>query len=166
MTRRDRIVHFFLALAILALFACLSGIASAGTANAAFAITRPTAYADGTALPAANIASYPVACMFTPTGGSATACTFTPTSFAGSVLTGSVALTVPPDGGRACFTLKTHLVNGVDSDPGAEACKDVPAVKPNAPGYTITITLAINLESDTPIRVAVADPIVTKEQTP
>lgn len=139
------IFEFWPRIVIVALLFLLAAVSSfAGTGTAAFAWTRPTTYTDGSALPASAISRYDVLCTFTPTGGTASACTLNPSTFAGTASSGSLALTYPATGGRACFRLTVSTATGV-SDPSNEACVDFAAAKPSAPAnLTVTITIAVN----------------------
>lgn len=156
--------HFCLTVLLL----CVAGIANASTGNAALTAAAPTTYVDNTPLPASAIVGYNIDCQFTPAGSStATACTMSPTSVIGSTMAASVTLTYPAaTGGKACFrtAAKTAVAVSDLSPLGANSCKDLPAVGPSAPGaVTVTITLALNLTSDTPITVALAGPpVVTR----
>ncbi len=159
-TFERHIGHFCLAILLL----LIVGVAQAATATTAITFTRPTTYTDGSTLAASAITGYAVDCQFTPTGSStATACTMTGSPLPGGTATGgNVTLTYPAAGGNACFVLRT-LVGSASSAGSAPVCKALAAVPPSDPtNVTVTITLAINLESDSPIRVAVAQPVVTK----
>jgi len=134
----------FLYAALAALFV---GPALAATGTATITWTRPTTYTDGSVLAASAISGNAIDCVFTPTGGVATSCGSTPATVAGgNTATGTVTLTYPVQGGRACFRVRA-LVGSVSSDPSAErpeACKDFEALKPNAPSnVTVTITVSV-----------------------
>lgn len=120
----------------------------AGTAAAAtgtISYTRPTTRVDGSPLLASEIASYSIACTYTPTGGVAAPCaSLLPTSFSGTATGGTVTFTVAVDG-RACFVLRTVDTGGRQSDPSAQACKDIVVAIPNPPG---TVTVAVVLSMD------------------
>jgi hypothetical protein len=76
-----------------------------------------------------------------------------------------MTLTYPATGGEACFTLRTTTTAGLVSiDSSPKACKTLAPVSPNPPtNVTVTITLALDLKSDSPITVALAGPpVVTK----
>jgi hypothetical protein len=156
--------RYLLTLAAILIFSFVWGAATAATGAAAGTWTRPTTYVDTTPLPASAITGYVLTCRFTPTGGAAAPCSsFTPSTFPPGALSGDITVSnLPPTGGNLCLTLNTQTA-AATSDNGVEQCKPVPAVRPNAPGaFTITVTVAINLESDSEIRVAVADPVVTR----
>lgn len=148
------------------LLAVLPSLVLAATGTSALSYTRPTTRVDGSTLAASEITGYAVDCTFTPTGGTATACTLSTTTLPGGTsASGSVTITYPAVGGVACFKLRT--LTGSLSSPGSQpaACKDLPAVAPSDPtNLTVTITVALNVSSDTPIRVAVAEPVVTKSR--
>lgn len=119
----------------------LSAIAATGTLS----YTRPTARADGSPLAPAEIASYSIACTYTPTGGAAAPCAgLAPTSLAGSATGGTVTFTVSQDG-QACFTLRTVDTAGRQSDPSNQACKAVTVAIPNPPG---SVVVAFNVTID------------------
>jgi hypothetical protein len=155
--------HFCLTILLL----CVAGVAEAATGNASITLTRPTAYTDGSPLAASAITGYAVDCQFTATGAtSSTTCTLTGSPLPGGTATGgNVTLTYPAAGGNACFVLRT-LVGALSSAGGTPVCKALPGVPPNDPtNVTITVTLAINLESASEIRVAsveVAKPVVAQ----
>lgn len=150
---------------LLVLAALVSGVASAATGSAAISLTRPTTYVDGSTLPSSAITGYSVGCTFTPTGGTAAACTLSTTTLPGGTSTGgTVSITYPAVGGTACFTLKTMTATNMSDGSQPPVCKDLPGVKPSDPSnVTITITVALNIASDSPIRVAVAEPVVTRK---
>lgn len=151
--------------ALLILVSLVTGVASAATGSTALNYTRPTTYVDGSTLPSSAITGYTVGCTFTPTGGTATACTLNTTTLPGGTSTsGSVTITYPAAGGTACFTLRTNTATATSPGSQPAACKDLPALAPSDPtNLTVTITLAINIASDSPVRVAVATPVVTKQ---
>jgi hypothetical protein len=158
MDMKDKIQRYVIALSIILAFSFVWGAATAATGTAAGTWTRPTTYVDGTPLPASAITGYVLGCRFTPTGGTAAPCsTFTPATFPASATSGSVTVSnLPPTGGNLCLTLNTQTATAT-SDNGVEQCKPVPAVAPNAPGnFTITVTVALVLQSDSPITVASA----------
>lgn len=164
MTRTNRFRHLVLALAFILLFVCLGQIANAATGTAAGTWTRPTAHEDASPLAASAITGYALTCEFTPTGGASAACaSFTPATFAGTATSGTITVSnLPATGGQLCLTLST-VTSYSRSAPSPAQCKAVDPVKPNAPSnFTITVTVAINLQSDSEIRVAVADPVVTR----
>jgi hypothetical protein len=163
MTRSNRFIHFALMLSIVCACFCLSQIANAATANVTINYVRANTYVDGTPLPASSITGHAVDCSFTPTGGTAALCALTGSPFPGSVQSGTVVVTYPPVGGQACFALKTLVGSNSSNGSQPPVCVALPAIKPGDPtNVTVTITLAINLQSDTPIRVAVAEPVVTR----
>lgn len=118
--------------------------ALAATADVSMSWERPTAYEDGSPLPASSISGYSVLCGFTSTGASSPApCTFTPTSIAGNALTGSVTLTYPPEGGDACFRLVTR-VGALESVPSEASCVHFEPLRPGSPSnFKVTITVRI-----------------------
>lgn len=127
------------------LLVLVCGVAFGATANLSY--TRPTQYTDGTALPAGDIASYNVRCAsFTPTGGTTPgACpAITPTSLPGSATGGTITLTIPAAGGRACFQVQTVVVSGAMSDWSAEGCKVFAPAVPNPPS-NVTVTATVEL---------------------
>lgn len=110
---------------------------AANAATGTISYTRPTSRVDGSPLLASEIASYSLACTYTPTGGVAAPCaSLLPTSFGGASLGGAVTFTVSADG-RACFVLRTVDTGGRQSDPSAQACKDVVVAIPNPPGNVV-----------------------------
>lgn len=127
--------------------ALLVGPVVAATGNLSY--TRPTAYTDGTALPAGDIASYNVRCAsFTPTGSTTPqACpAITPTSLPGTATGGTVTLTIPAAGGSACFQLRTVVASGATSDWSNTACKTFAPATPNPPGnVTVAVVIGINM---------------------
>jgi hypothetical protein len=170
MTRSDRFKHLVIIVCFFIACAFASFAARAATGNATINYTPPTQYEDGTTLPATAIAGYAVSCTFTPNGGgAASACALDVTQIPGGTSrSATVKVTYPVVGGTACFVLKTVTTSGAQSD-GSQppACQPLPAVQPNDPtNLTITITLALNISSDTPIRVAVNEPVVTQEKSP
>jgi hypothetical protein len=165
MTRSDRFKHALICLAAILALTCIWHSAHAATGSTAVNYTPPTQYEDGTPLPASDIKGYAVDCKFTPTGGStASVCTLDTTTLpGGTARTGTVKITYPVTGGTACFVLKTMTVAAQSDGSQPPACQVLPAVQPNDPtNLTITITLTLNIASDTPIRVAVAEPVISK----
>lgn len=127
--------------------ALLVGPVVAATGNLSY--TRPTAYTDGTALPAGDIASYNVRCAsFTPTGSTTPqACpAITPTTLPGTATGGTITLTIPAAGGRACFQVQTVVASGATSDWSVEGCKTFAPATPNPPGnVTVAVVIGINM---------------------
>lgn len=149
--------------------ALCTSIACAATGTAAIGYTGSSTYTDGSALNPADIQFYAATCSFTPTGASAAgACTAA--NFPNAVGTAtsiSGTLSVPAKGGKACFQV-TARANGVDSAPSAivaaTSCKTFDPLPPSSPtNITVTITLALTISSDSPISVAMAEPVVTKK---
>lgn len=117
----------------------------AATANLSY--QRPTQYADGTALPQGDIASYNVRCVsFTPTGSTApgTCPAIAPTTLPGAATGGAITLTLPAAGGRACFQVQTVAVSGTVSAWSAEGCKTFAPAVPNPPS-NVTVTATVDL---------------------
>lgn len=126
---------------LVGLLLSVSAIAATGTLS----FTRPTTYADGSALPASAIASYTVSCSYTPTGGSAAACVgLTPATLPGSAIGGALTFTVTTNG-QACFTLQTVDTGGRTSVPSNAACKAI--ILPN-PGPPTDVTVAFTISPD------------------
>lgn len=141
---------------------CVIGVAKAATNSPAVTWLKPTTYTDGSALPAASITGYKLGCLFTPTAGTAVPCTLSSSTAAGSAQTFTATLTYPAIGGSACFTV-IATAGGVDSAPSAAACKTFDALVPNPPSnVTVTVSLTLNLSSQSPITVAMGTPVVTK----
>lgn len=116
----------------------------AATGSTVITWTAPTSYTDNSPLPASAITAYVIDCTLTPTGGVAAPCVFTPASFLGSAVTGTVSVTYPAQGGRACFSLRTS-VSGTLSAASNVTCKDFAALTPNPPtNVTITISVTVN----------------------
>jgi hypothetical protein len=122
----------------------LSALASAATGG--LSLTAPTTRVDGSPLLASEIASYTIACTYTPTGGVAAACVaLTPTSLPGASVGGTVTFTVSQNG-QACFTLATVDTGGRVSLPTNAACKAVTIANPNPPtGVTVAVVLDLNM---------------------
>lgn len=159
-------VHWALLMVALLVLVGFSAAAHAAGGTAQLTTTLPTTYVDGSALASSAITGSDIDCQFTPTGSStATACASSPTSVTGAAATASVSITYPAaTGGKACFRMRTKTASAVSdwSALGANSCKDLPALAPSAPGaVTVTITLSLNLKSDTPITVAVNQPVTT-----
>ena len=149
-----------LAVSVLA-FVVSRADAATGTVNLSW--TNPTTYVDGTPLPAAAIAETQAYCDFTPTGSTnATPCaSAAPAAFAGSVSSGVQTFTYPPQGGKACWYVRTRVGVAVSDPASPVACKDFAPIKPNAPSnVTVTVTLTLNMQSDSPISVAMSAPVV------
>lgn len=148
----------FAALAVLSIAS-----AHAATGSVAISFTPPSAYTDGTPLPAASINSYQITCLFTPTGGVAGACGLNTVALPGGSSTGGVvSITYPAIGGQACFSLRT-VAGVISSAASTPVCKTFAAVDltPNPPSnVTVTVTLTLNLSSASPITVAAASPVV------
>lgn len=143
----------------------LSFVWGAATADpVALTFTRPVAYTNGSALPTTAITGYAVDCTFTPTGGTAAVCALTGSPLAGGTnQVGTVQLTYPAVGGEACFKLRTLVGQQTSAGTQPAVCRTLAALVPNDPtNLTITITVAVNISSDTPIRVAVVEPVVTR----
>lgn len=162
MTDRKKLA--LIALAGFAAFICIERAYAAG-GTAQLTTVLPTTYVGGDPLASTAITGSDIDCQFTPAGSStATACTSSPSSVTGAASTASVSITYPAaTGGKACFRMRTKTANAVSdwSVLGANSCKDLPALAPSAPGaVTVTITLSLNLKSDTPITVAMAQPVV------
>lgn len=139
--------RFYLAL----LGACFLWIACdaarAGTGGVQLSWVKPTTYSDGSALPATAITAYAIECTFTPTGGTASQCTQNASTFLGSTVTGSLTLTYPAIGGKACWRLRTVTGATVSTDPSNEACKDFAALSANPPtNLTVTVTVTVNIQ--------------------
>lgn len=149
------IIYSFVALGILV------GAALASTVPAQLSYTKANTYVDGSALAPADITGHGIYCTFTPTTGSPIPCTFSPVSFSGAVSTGSVTLTYPASGGKACFRLTTRTT-GAESAQTAESpamCKDLPAIAPSPPGNpSITVTITINIPGEAPVTATVRAP--------
>jgi hypothetical protein len=152
-----------LAFALIAV--CIAGIANAATSTLAF--TRPSTYSDGSTLPSSAITGYVVTCTFTPTGGTASACTgLTGSPLAGGTnQAGSITFTAPAAGGQACVKLFTQTATAADPVGSSPACTTVADTRtPGSPtNVTVTVTVALQISSDTPIRVAVSEPVVTRK---
>lgn len=131
-------------LLFLAAVALTATSALAATGNAVVSWVPPTTYTDGSPLAPAAITGNAIDCIFTPTGGIAASCGSTPAQVAGNgTATGTVTLTYPPQGGRACFRVRV-LVGAVSADPSNEACKDFVALKPSpASNVVVTVTVSI-----------------------
>jgi hypothetical protein len=127
----------------LLLFA-LAGTAQAGSGTLAF--TRPTLRVDGSVLLASEIASYNIACTYTPTGGVAAPCSgLTPPSLPGAAVGGTVTFVVAVSG-QACFTLQTVDTGALVSALTLPACKAIVISPPNPPtGVTVAINFTINM---------------------
>lgn len=151
----------FRSVMVLALVA-LAEISAAATKPVGITFTRPTQWSDGSPLAASDITGYQVECQFTATGATAaTPCTLTGSPLPGGTSqTGSVTLTYPPVGGEACFVLRTVATGGLLSEGSAPPhCKTLPALRPADPSnVTITITVAINIEANGAVSVAMAQP--------
>lgn len=159
----DGFVHWALLMVALLVLAGFSAAAHAATGTTALTFTPPTTNSDGSALAASDITNYTVVCTFTPPTGAASTCVTDTTTIAGGTnKVGTLKITYPVSGGQACILLKTNRSDGVQGA-GSQppACTTLPAIKPNDPtNVTITVTLAINLQSDSPITVAAVTPVV------
>ena len=135
-------------LLIAILFALTPFVAWSATGNATLSYQRPTTFTDGSALAAAQIASYTVTCTFRQTGQTATTpCTLSSTTIPGGTSSsGSVTLTYPAAGGEACFRLATNVNGYPPSDPSGESCKTFAAIQPSPPtGVTVTVIVAVTI---------------------
>lgn len=124
----------------------LSSVATAGTGVANLTWVNPTAYTDGTVLPATAIAETQVYCDWTGTNSTTvTPCTAaTPAAFAGSVTTGTQTFTYPAGGGKACWYVRTRVGSAVSDPSSPKACKDFAPLAPNSPSnVTVTVTVSI-----------------------
>jgi hypothetical protein len=137
----------------------------AATAPTAITFTRPTTYVDGSALPASAITSYTIACEFTAPGATnATPCTLSTTTIPGQSTTGTLTLTYPGTGGQACFTLRTNVGSVQSNSSSPAACKTLDAIAPSPPtNVTVTVSVALQLSSASPITVVAATPVVTQK---
>lgn len=105
----------------------------AESANISF--TRPTTYTNGQPLLATSITGYEFRCGT----GTTTGVVCTTLTLAGTATSGTMAITVPAEGGTACIEGRTLVASG----PGpysSPACKAWPAWKPGAPG-TVTVVV-------------------------
>lgn len=141
---------------------CFAGIAYGAASTVTW--TKPATYTDGSALAASDITGNKIGCLFTPTGGIATACILSASTASGSASTFTANLTYPAVGGVACFTV-IATAGGVDSAPSSAACKTFAALTPSPPtGVTVTVTITMLLNSASPISVAVNQPVVKAKQ--
>lgn len=161
--KEHRIVGIFVATIALL---CIAGVATAATSSQTGNWSASSTYTDGSPLAVADITGHEIDCQYTPVGGVAAACSFTPTSTTGSGTSFAVTVTYPSNtAGKACFRVRTKTASAVSAYGPliAGSCRDLPALAPSAPGaVTITVTLALTLNSDSPITVAMSDPVVTK----
>lgn len=152
---------------LLAALLLIPSLALAATSPQTGTWTAPTTYVDGSALASSDITGHDIDCQFTPTGGVAAACNFAPTSTTGSGTSFAVTVTYPSNtAGKACFRVRTKTASAVSAYGPliAGSCRDLPALTPSAPGaVTITVTIALSLTSDSPITVAMAEPVVTRQ---
>lgn len=136
---------FYAALAAVCALVAAPVAADSGTLT----FTPPTTYTNGTALPAAQIASYNLQCSsFTPTGTTTpgTCPAITPATLPGNATGGTITLTIPATGGTACFRVQTVASNGQASAWSNEGCKAFNPLTPNPPtGVTIAVVLGINI---------------------
>lgn len=158
----DRLVQVT---AIAVLILCVVGVATAATSPTSITFTRPTTYIDGSPLAASSITSYTISCDWTSTGATTSQpCTLSTTTIPGQSTTGTLTLTYPASGGSACFTLRTNVgsVQSIASSPAA--CKTLDAIAPNPPSnVTVTVSVALQLSSASPITVVAATPVVTQK---
>lgn len=119
---------FFLVLTLL-----LAVAAYAETANITF--TPPTQYTNGQPLAAASITGYEFRCGT----GTTTGVTCTALTLAGTATAGTMAVTVPAEGGTACIQGRTLVASG----PGPYSslvCKVFSPWQPKPP-QTITVVI-------------------------
>jgi hypothetical protein len=141
-----------------------AGVALAATGPAVLTWTRPTTYTDGSPMPASDITAYGVQCTLTPTGGTAAPCVLSSATLAGNVITGSLTVTYPAQGARACFRLVTR-VGTRESDPSNESCKDFAPLTPSPPtNVTITISVSLSITVNPDGSVSASEPGVTVEK--
>lgn len=140
-----KLLAFCLALTSVAL-----PIVHAATAVARVTLIAPTAYTNGTPIPAGAITSYEVECDFIATGTTTkTNCDFTPTTLTPAQLTRDLTVTYPGVGGTACFYSRARTATQVSarSPDGPQNCKPLPAdpLIPNAPGaVVVVVTVSIS----------------------
>lgn len=109
-------------------------------AVAPLSFNRPTTYADGSPLAAADIDGYELRCV-SFNGG---ACSIPAVPLPGTFASGNVTVAVPSSGGNACFHVVTN-VNALFSVPSNQACKVFPAVAPGPPtNVTIAVVIDVN----------------------
>lgn len=164
----SRLDYLFWSVVLIIGALCSSGYACAATGAAAITSTPTLTYTDGSPLALTDIVGYSIDCQFTPTGVSTpSACVGSVTSVTGSTAAASVTVTYPAStGGKACFRMATKTATSISalSPLGASSCKDLPALNPSAPGaVTVTITLALKLTSDSPITVAMSEPVLMRQ---
>lgn len=128
-----------------AAFLCMSS-ATCIAAGASLTFTAPTTYADGSPLPASDIAQYDIDCGFKAKGGTSyTPCVALSPALLGATATGgALTFTIPGVGGDACFKLRTVTIGGGVSPWTDAKCKTFPGLTPNAPGnLTVTVTAGV-----------------------
>lgn len=153
-------------IAALLLISLFGSFVQAATSAQTGTFAAPVQYTDNSAIPAGAILGYDIDCQFTATGASTSIpCVFAPTTTVASPF--NVSVTYPADtGGKACFRVKARTAGAVSalSPLIAGSCRDLAPLAPQAPGaVTVTITLSLNMKSDTPITVAMSEPVVTRQ---
>lgn len=136
------------AVALAAVLALLSLPATVNADTGTISYTPPTAYTNGTALPASQISGFDAQCIsFTPTGGTSGTCSFTPASVAGTATSITITVNVPSSGGSACFQVRAKTTNGqVSSWADGDKCKVFTPLVPNPPGnVTVAVVVTINV---------------------
>ena len=124
-----------LVIAALCVLLWLALVRVAGAETASISFVRPTTYTNGQPLLATAITGFEFRCG----AGTSTGVTCTALTLAGTATAGTMAITVPAEGGTACIEGRTLVAAG----PGpysSPACKAWPAWKPGAPG-TVTVVV-------------------------
>jgi hypothetical protein len=121
------------------------GIATAATGVATISFTAPTTYANGAPLAAADIAGYNIDCTFEKPDTTVAPCALNPITIP-PASPGTVSITVPDVGGKACFQLRTVLKNNATSDMSAPpACKTFAATPPANPSAPKNVTVVVTV---------------------